>query len=245
MERVTGPADGRSRRSRGANIAPRAIPRPFACSLCAPGPEPWRESRGRVGVERSRDGADSADTCQGWASGHEPCLAREVVEDLADSRRLEDEGEDPHLAAALLTDQRIDLVDPADQVCPHPPCSTAVGGIRLFVVRRNRGVRRQLVGTTACPCYIRVAAEIPQLVQPGLGYVLEQPGQELGRLEALDTRLATHVPLRLRVIENFARAGVELQALDGDGGTQEVPAEPFDAGGVAWRYAHRVVNAEP
>jgi hypothetical protein len=44
-----------------------------------------------------------------------------VVEDLLDDRRVGDEGDDPHLATAFGTDERIDLVHPPDHLRPTPP----------------------------------------------------------------------------------------------------------------------------
>lgn len=41
-----------------------------------------------------------------------------MVEDLADHRGIEDEGEDPHVGTALAADQGIDLVDPANELRP-------------------------------------------------------------------------------------------------------------------------------
>jgi hypothetical protein len=41
-----------------------------------------------------------------------------MVEDLADHRWIEDEVEDPHVGTALAADQGIDLVDPANELCP-------------------------------------------------------------------------------------------------------------------------------
>lgn len=62
-----------------------------------------------------------------------PCVSSEVGEDLADGDRVEEEGEDPHLAAALLTDQRVHFVHSTDQLSPRPASLAPLGGIRLVI----------------------------------------------------------------------------------------------------------------
>jgi hypothetical protein len=73
--------------------------------------------------------------------------------------------------------------------------------------------------------------------------VLEEASEELHGIEGLTATLST-VVLSFRVIENFARVGQELQALDGHGRAQQVAAESFDAGRISRRHAYRVVDAE-
>jgi hypothetical protein len=51
-----------------------------------------------------------------------------VGEDLAHDRRVWQEGDDPHLAAALGAGERIDLVDAADQLSPRAAQAAAFGG---------------------------------------------------------------------------------------------------------------------
>jgi len=45
-------------------------------------------------------------------------LGREVLQDLPNHPRLGDERDDPHRGAAAGAHERIDLVDPADQIRP-------------------------------------------------------------------------------------------------------------------------------
>jgi len=44
-----------------------------------------------------------------------------VVEDLVHDRRVEQEGDDPQVAAALAAGEGIDLVDPPDPLRPRAP----------------------------------------------------------------------------------------------------------------------------
>jgi hypothetical protein len=70
----------------------------------------------------SGDDKDSAG-CRRW--GALLCGAPgEVFQDAADQTRLGDEGDHAHNASAAGTDERIDLVDPSDELGP----STAQGG---------------------------------------------------------------------------------------------------------------------
>jgi hypothetical protein len=112
-----------------------------------------------------------------------------VSQDLENGTRLQDEGEDSHGAAALLTEQRVDLVDPADEPCPEPTKPAAFGGIRLRI--RGRRDTELLLGLvprngTVCSRHIGVAPIVPHLVKAGLGDVLQETGEKLCGLEGLD-----------------------------------------------------------
>lgn len=50
-------------------------------------------------------------------------------EDPADGDRVEEEGEDPHLAAGFLADQWVDLVDTTDELWPLSSGTAPLGGI--------------------------------------------------------------------------------------------------------------------
>jgi hypothetical protein len=60
----------------------------------------------------------------------------EVVEHLLHDRRIGDEGNDPHVRAALGTEQRVDLVDPADGLCP----ATSPSGLAILVPEEMKGL---------------------------------------------------------------------------------------------------------
>jgi hypothetical protein len=115
-----------------------------------------------------------------------------VSQHLPDGARLEDEGEDPHRATALVAEQRVDLVDPADEPCPEPTEPTAFGGVRLST--RGRRDTEPLLGplgpvprdVTVCSRHIGVAPIVPHLVKAGLGDVLQETGEKLCGLEGLD-----------------------------------------------------------
>lgn len=76
--------------------------------------------------------------------------------------------------AVAVRDDRllVDLLDAVDQVCPRSTGLTTLGGIRLLLASRNRGTRLRVVAGPPRPGCVGVAAEVPKLVQPGLGYVL-------------------------------------------------------------------------
>jgi len=58
----------------------------------------------------------------GWAAsrgeGRGPNGEVEVLEDLADDGGISEEGDDPHLPMARGTAERVDLVDPGEELSP-------------------------------------------------------------------------------------------------------------------------------
>jgi hypothetical protein len=173
-----------------------------------------------------------------------------VSQDLADRARLEDEGEDSHRAAALLAEQRVDLVDPADEPCPEPAEPPAFGGIGFRI--RERRETEPLLGLplgllprngTVGSSHIGVAPIIPHLVKAGFGDVLEQPGKKLRGLEGLDRPVESLVTLVS--IEHPLGIRLEAQSFDGHGRAEQIPSQPLDARGVAGSYCDRVVGTEP
>jgi hypothetical protein len=56
-----------------------------------------------------------------------------VSQDLPDGTPIEDRGEDPHRASAVVAEQRVDFVDSADEPCPKPTGPAAFGGVRILI----------------------------------------------------------------------------------------------------------------
>src|SRR5450830_705408 len=101
--------------------------RPAACAeplAPAPGPSGGSGGNGNHG------------SCGRWSAvlGCAASRGAKVVEDAADDAALGDEGDHPHHASAAGTDERIDLVHPANELGP----SAAKGG-----QRGGRGVTRR------------------------------------------------------------------------------------------------------
>jgi hypothetical protein len=61
----------------------------------------------------------------GWSRSALRCIpVREVGEDPVDHARLGDEGDDPYRRSAVETQERVNLVDATDELCPAPPQSS-------------------------------------------------------------------------------------------------------------------------
>ena len=114
---------------------------------------------------------------------------RQVVEDLPHDRRVHQEGDHPHPAAALGAGQRINLVDAADQLCPRAPEAPTLGGPGLGNLRISGDLLGPLDRRPSCAGDVGIVTVIADLVERRLGNVLQQPGEELG-----DTRTSCRRP---------------------------------------------------
>lgn len=155
-------------------------------------PEP--SSRSGDSLERGR---------HRWRSLPVPPAALQVPQDLVDDLVVDDEGDDPHPAAAAGADERVDLVDTLDQLGP-PAAEGAL--VRRGVIRTplttSTGAISDVPLELALPPAsrgIRVRAVVAHHVTARLGNVREDPGEELGRVEPLSCsaavaaeRLAAH-----------------------------------------------------
>ena len=90
-----------------------------------------------------------------------------MAQDLVDDARLDDDGDHLHLGAAL-TQQGVDLVDPADQLRPRPTLSTPLGSSERIVLGLIRTVemlppmlQRLIVTPPPCQSGMRVLAVVP------------------------------------------------------------------------------------
>jgi hypothetical protein len=118
-----------------------------------------------------------------------------VIEDLSDDFGVEDEGENFHPGPAARAIQRVDLVDPADELGPSSAQGTP--GCRLvgFTARLDPG---RVVGPVGCPNAVCVDAVEEDEVFFGLRDVDEDAGQEL---ERVDQSLVVEVLRSLGLVE--------------------------------------------
>ncbi len=155
----------------------------YATALMRAGAAVKGEAAHALGVEaRTRP---SLSRCSGR---HSRCARRgsgavwpcgEVLEDLADHRRIEQEGDDAHPTAAFGTGERIHLVDASNQLCPGWAQAPSLGGSRRGRLGLERGgwVCGTLRSTGAGE--VGVVPVVANLVQPRLGHVLQEPGEKL------------------------------------------------------------------
>src|SRR5450830_370058 len=104
-------------------------------AACAEPLAPARGPSGGSGGNGNRGGCVRRSAVLGRAASR----GAKVLEDAADDAALGDEGDHPHHASAAGTDERIDLVHPANELGP----SAAKGG-----QRGGRGGRRRRRDTT-------------------------------------------------------------------------------------------------
>jgi len=149
-----------------------------------------------------------------------------VVEDATDDGACRDEGDHPHHASTARAEERIDPVDPADELCPAPAQGGESGGRRRqgVGVRAWRG-RLCLLGLGAglllAAHHVRVGAVVVDDVPAWVGDVGEHAGHEVEGVKGLGGLV---VP------------GCELQ-----GARPESPAQTAEADGAD---ALRGYNAE-
>jgi hypothetical protein len=101
-------------------------------------------------------------------------LDREMPEDLPDHPGFRDERDDAHRPAATGADQRVDLVDPADQLRPASTQGAPVGIGRLVL---GAGKHHRGAGASGC-------RRLPRAPSPHHARVAEEPGLETGEILA-------------------------------------------------------------
>ena len=161
-----------------------------------------------------------------------------MVEDAADDAALGDEGDHPHHASAAGTDERIDLVHPANELGP----SAAKGGQRggRGVTRRRSVFARPwherlcLLSLAAGPQLaahdVRVGTVVVDEVAARIGDVGQQTGDEVQGIDGVGLLV---VAADTGLVCGGCRACHPPQAGEADGVAQAVAGQSLECAAVA------------
>ena len=127
-----------------------------------------------------------------WRSAGRPRFGLgEMPQNRVDHVVLGDERDHLHLRAADRAHQRVDLVDPLDQLCPASPEDSGVADLVTSRTGGRADARTpnlpilSLRLPALAPTHVRVPPVVPHQVPPRLGDVHDDAGHELGRIEGL------------------------------------------------------------
>lgn len=174
------------------------------------------------------------------ALGGQRLPALQVLEDAAHDRGVVDERDHPHWALADGTDERVGLVDLADE--PRPgclgPCRNLARRFGRGGGRRGRVLCRRPLGPFAAHA-VRVPACVPDEVFVAIGNVAAEELEPLGPGHELEVALEAFV--HLRAIDDRAAGRVVGHLLERHRSSQHVAGELAAARGIV--HAHLVKAA--
>jgi len=177
----------------------------------------------------------------------------EVVEDEADDAALGDEGDHAHVAAAAGTDERIDLVDPADEMGPPAAKGGEGGGRRgrpggCVLARLVLGGDALLSLTASLTASLPLASDdvgagaaVVDEVAARIGDVGEETGEEVEGVEGL---VLLVVVARGGQVRCGSRPRFPPEAGEAEGVAEAVAGERLEAAAVSLGYGHGVVDRE-
>lgn len=180
-----------------------------------------------------------------------------MVQDLADHVGLGNEGNDAHVAAAILANQRVGFEHTTDKVRPSSPKVSTLGFVELVVL---------VVGTFRAEMFSS-SSGIPSVVQDGmlvgLGIVrIRAPSKEsdvagLLRRAAHRKNVDEHASEKLErleepefsvfgsgLIDNVVALVVVVESLKRDGASNDVAAECFEPLGIGGIEIDIIVDAK-
>lgn len=172
-------------------------------------------------------------------------------EDGTNHLALGDEGDDLHHGAAARTDQRVGLVNVADQVRPSFTGCLPLGGIGLARHRALRGGGCRLRGLSHGPLLrafgagsIGIMAIVVNQVLARLGNLSDDARHHLVRIEPLEALLGSLIGSRFGSQPDLGQVGFDLHPLLADRRAHEIPHQPLGRAGILGPHARRVVDRE-